>query len=153
MAVQVAQGKINNGPGYKIVIDSKALDDMLKGPNGVVVRFMIQQAEKVQAAAKRQCGYSSETPTSGRGHLRDSIVKRIMANGNAEPIVMVGSSHPIALIHHNGTRPHVIYPRTASVLAFPSDSAPNGVQFAMYTNHPGTQPNRYLTDNLRLITT
>jgi hypothetical protein len=142
-------GKINNGPGYKIIIDNHALDQMLRGPDGDVVKYMIKQAEKVQEAAKRQCGYGSGNDP--HGHLRDSIVKRIMADGKADPQVMVGSSHPIALIHHEGTRPHMIYPKKASVLAFPAAWAPSGTAFAMYVNHPGTAPNRYLTDNLPLI--
>lgn len=147
--MSTVHGRINNGPGYTIIIDNAALDNMLKGPNGEVVRYMIKQAEKVQAAAKRQCGYSDHP--GDHGHLRDSIVKRVMANGKAEPIVMVGSSNPIALIHHEGTKPHMIYPKAASVLAFPASWAPSGTAFAMYVNHPGTQPNRYLTDNLKLV--
>jgi hypothetical protein len=143
---------INNGPGYTIIIDNHALDEMLRGPNGYVVKYLIKQAEKVQAAAKNQCGYDA-AGGGDHGHLRDSIVKRVMASpGGGDPNVQVGSSHPIALIHHEGTKPHMILPTSASVLAFPADWGDvNGIAFAAQVNHPGTAPNRYLTDNLRLV--
>jgi hypothetical protein len=148
MSVQVSQGKINDSAGFKIIIDSKALDDMLRGPRGPVVMYMIKQADKVQTAAKKQCGYGAGN--SEYGHLRDSIVKRIMANGSSDPIIQIGSSHPIALMHHDGTAAHVIFPSSASVLAFEADWS-DGMVFAPMVNHPGTKPNHYLTDNLRLV--
>jgi hypothetical protein len=88
----------------------------------------------------------------GYGNLRDSIVKRIQTTGGGRgmPRVIVGSSHPIALIHHEGTRPHIIVPVKAKALRFPG-AAPSGFIFAKRVNHPGTKPNRYLTDNLHLV--
>lgn len=143
----VMQGKINNGPGYKIIIDSAALDNMLRGPHGEVVRDLIRRGETLQRLAKRQCGYGRGD--SSYGHLRDSIVKRVMTGTGGAPAVMVGSSHPIALIHHEGTKPHVILPkRFDGVLAWEDGTAMNGMRFARVVNHPGTSPNRYLTDNL-----
>jgi hypothetical protein len=139
-------GRINNGPGYKIILDSRAIDEMLRGPNGYVMRDLIRRAEMLQTLAKEQCGFGSGNDP--HGHLRDSIVKRIVSGGSGTPYVMVGSAHPIALIHHDGTAPHVIVPRNATVLAFPSDRSPSGMAFAKRVNHPGTKPNRYLTDNL-----
>jgi hypothetical protein len=141
-------GKINNGPGYKIIIDSKALDNMLRGPNGEVVRDLIRRAEMLQRLAKDQCGFGKGNDP--HGHLRDSIVKRVMSGGQ-NPQVMVGSSHPIAMIHHEGTRAHLIEPKSASVLAWEDGSAVGGMRFARRVNHPGTKPNRYLTDNLPAI--
>jgi hypothetical protein len=59
----------------------------------------------------------------------------------------VGSSVSYALIHHNGSRPHVILPVRAKSLVFTSKGR---LVVTNRVNHPGTKPNRYLTDNLRL---
>lgn len=56
-----------------------------------------------------------------------------------------GSDDPISLIHHDGTRAHVIRPRRAKVLRFVQNGR---VRYAHRVWHPGTRPNRYLTDNL-----
>jgi hypothetical protein len=142
-------GKINNGPGYKIIIDSAALSNMLRGPNGEVVRDLIRRAETLQRLAKNQCGFGKGNDP--HGHLRNSIVKRVMTGSGATPQVMVGSSHPIALIHHEGTQPHTIEPKRANALAWEDGSAQGGMRFATIVSHPGTKPNRYLTDNLPAI--
>lgn len=56
-----------------------------------------------------------------------------------------GSDNPIALIHHNGSRAHEIRPRRAKVLRFVQNGR---VRYAHRVWHPGTRPNRYLTDNM-----
>ncbi len=144
------QGKINNGPGYTIIIDSQALDNMLRGPNGEVMRDLIRRAVRLQSLAKDQCGFGKGQ--SEHGHLRDSIVKRVASGGSGDPYVLVGSTHPNAMIHHEGTRAHVILPSNAQVLAWEDGTSDNGMRFAKIVHHPGTRPNRYLTDNLPAIT-
>lgn len=143
--------QINNKPGMTLILDNKAIDEMLRGPNGPVVRYMMMKADRLQTAAKEQCHVGKGQ--SERGHLRDSIVKRITSSEGtgSMPVILVGSDHPIALIHHEGTRPHMIYPRSANVLAWEDAGAVGGMRFAAFVHHPGTQPNRYLTDNLHLI--
>lgn len=56
-----------------------------------------------------------------------------------------GSDNEIALLHHNGSRAHEIRPRRAKVLRFVQNGR---VRYAHRVWHPGTKPNRYLTDNL-----
>lgn len=53
-------------------------------------------------------------------------------------VVVVGSDKPYARIHEFGgtTRPHVIRPRTAGVLAW---TGPDGPRFARVVNHPGSK--------------
>jgi hypothetical protein len=47
----------------------------------------------------------------------------------------------------------MIFPKEADgVLAWPDATAVGGMRFAKYVRHPGTAPNRYLTDNLQAIT-
>jgi hypothetical protein len=81
------------------------------------------------------------------GTLKDSIVKRL-ANVDGELNCLVGSNDPIALIHHEGTVPHIITPKKAGGrLTFYLPGA-GAVVSVPKVNHPGTQPNRYLTDAL-----
>jgi hypothetical protein len=116
-----------------------------------VVQDLIRRCEILQAAAQRQIPMGHVGTGVGHGNLRYSLVKRVTPGSYpGMPEAMVGSSHPIALIHHEGTKPHEIIPRRAAVLAFPAAWAENGVAFAMIVFHPGTKPNRYLTDNLHL---
>jgi hypothetical protein len=128
----------------KVVIRAEALAALLRSPDGPLGRHIITLAERVQELAKEQVGVSDNNEG---GHLRDTIVKRVVQEG-AGIAVYVGSSHPIALIHHEGTRPHQILPNKASVLAF---EVGGQVVFATVVNHPGTAPNRFLTDPLRTV--
>jgi hypothetical protein len=52
------------------------------------------------------------------------------------------------LMHHQGTRPHIIVPRRAQTLRFYSRGR---IVYSKLVHHPGTKPNRYLTDNLRRV--
>jgi hypothetical protein len=144
--------QVNDSRGCRITIRGEALDEMLRGPDGYYVRDLMRRMEILQAAAKRQIRLGHIHAGGGPGNLRDSIVKRMQSpkGTNGVPVGVVGSHHPIALIHHEGTRPHVILPRRASALRWPGDG-PDGFLFAKIVHHPGTRPNRYLTDNLHLI--
>jgi hypothetical protein len=147
----MVSGRINNSKNVTFVIDNQVLADMLTGPNGMVVVYLIKRAVILQDAAKKQIRMGHVHAGGGYGNLRDSIVKRVSATPYpAMPEAQVGSSHPIALMHHEGTRPHEIRPRLAKVLRFPAAWAPGGFAVAMVVQHPGTAPNRYLTDNLHL---
>ena len=61
-------------------------------------------------------------------------------------VMKVGSDVRHALWHHEGTRPHPIVGRR--VLRFVKNGK---VVFAHKVMHPGTRPNRYLSDNLRIF--
>lgn len=133
----------------RVVIRGEALAAYLRSPSGEVGRHMISLATRVQELAKAQVGYDARKPSGEQGgqHLRDTIVKRIVEEPGGIA-VYVGSSHPIALMHHEGTRPHVITPNKASVLVFEMDGQ---LMFATIVHHPGTKPNRYLTDSLEKV--
>lgn len=136
-------------------MDPVKLAEVLRGSDGPVVRRLIEDGELVKAEAKRLVGVSKPDPVPRRGPkrrpgtLRDSIVKRVVMSGG-KPAVQVGSEDPIALYHHEGTRPHVIVPRTAPRLVFYSARA-GRVIYAKRVNHPGTRPNRFLTNALRVL--
>lgn len=137
------------GAGFsnRTVIHGDKLASVIRSPNGQVMRQLLVQAERVRLRATELCG-RSDTPGPD-GHLADTIVKRVKANGS-KAVVEIGSEHPRALMHHEGTQPHVIaavngprlvfyWARVGSVVAFPR------------VNHPGTRPNRFLTDALKVL--
>lgn len=136
----------------QVQLDSRAIADLLRGPQGPTARYLSLLAERVQVAAKRRVGYDANKPPGEQGgaHLRDTIVKRITVSlGGVE--VLVGSEHPIAYLHHEGTEPHEIRARNASVLHF---TLPDGTEvFVRSVHHPGTRPNRYLTDAMKEVVT
>jgi hypothetical protein len=117
--------------------------DLIK-PGGnihtAVTKHLLKKGKAVEMAAKRQVGVRT-------GALRASIHLRYGVDSGGQ-FVTVGSKLPYARSHHEGTRAHVIRPRKAQVLRFSNNGR---VVYAHKVNHPGTKPNRYLTDNLRLI--
>jgi hypothetical protein len=135
----------------KFVVDNAKLDQVLRGPSGPVYQNMMRRAQILQLAAAAQVR-EGQGDSGPRGHLRASIVKRFVAKPRGKFLMemWVGSNHPRAMMYHEGTRPHVIAARNPdSPLHFTTS---DGIEvFAAFVQHPGTQPNRYLTDNLPLI--
>lgn len=138
----------------RIVVDGDKVRRYFAEAGGDVVRFMLQQGELVKLDAQRRVGVYQPPPAGPSrarrpGTLRDSIVKRFHMTSDGV-VVEVGSEDPIALLHHEGTEPHVIEARNAPALVFWSDRA-GRVVVARSVNHPGTQPNRFLTDALAVL--
>jgi hypothetical protein len=125
----------------KVVFNKAAMDEMLKNPSGMVGRYIAERARRIVIAAKMQAGVKT-------GRLKNSIHMRHMRGGAAGQYVMVGSNLHYALLHHEGTKPHLIVPNRSTVLRFSSGGR---VIYTHAVRHPGTRPNRYLTDNLYLI--
>lgn len=126
----------------RVVMDPVKLAEVLRGPNGPVMRRLIEDGEFVKDRARSYVRVHKPVPQEQRkrrpGTLRDSIVKRIRGEG----VVEVGSEDPIALIEHEGTEPHTIHGnpllvfwwgKVGRVVAFPK------------VNHPGTTGSHYLT--------
>jgi hypothetical protein len=61
--------------------------------------------------------------------------------------VRVESNHPATMYVIKGTRPHIIRPRTRSVLKF---TVQGRTVFARVVHHPGTRKNDFLTKALRM---
>jgi len=121
-----------NEPSYRLVFESE---------NGLVGRDLNQRALRVQEAARAQVGVRT-------GELQRSI-KRTWTRRNGKTLsVSVGSNARHAAVHHEGSEPHVIRARYAKALRYEGNGGE--IVFAKAVNHPGTDPNRYLTDNLRL---
>lgn len=93
----------------------------------------------IVGAARRQVGKNT-------GELSRSIHYDIRRFGGL-PEVWVGTYNSIAYIHHEGTRPHAISARNKTYLRY---SSKGRIAYARTVIHPGTKPNRFLTDNLYL---
>ena len=123
-----------------VVIRKAELDFMLNNPSGDVGRYLAKKGKIVQAAAKAQVGVRT-------GALRASIHMRHLRDSRGQ-FIKVGSSLNYALLHHEGSKPHIIVPDRATILKFATRGR---VVYAHAVRHPGTKANRYLTDNLKLV--
>lgn len=115
-------------------------DAYFNTPGGQVGRYLARRGRRVRDAARRQVGVST-------GALRASIHMRHYRDTRGQ-VIKIGSSLPYAKAHHNGTKAHVITPSKRRALRFFSKGV---LIFTRSVMHPGTKPNRYLTDNLKLI--
>ncbi len=148
-------GPLGEGAYYTFTPNIPGFTGLTRRPSGAVGRDLARRAALVEAAAKQQVpigrvrGGPGTKRTAGR-NLRDTIRTRIAYTAWQPPVAYVGSDHPIALIHHEGSRPHLILPRKpGGVLVFYPRGQSTPV-FARRVNHPGTKPNHYLTGNLHL---
>lgn len=132
-----------------VVWDTAALSRLGRDLAGPVGRDLARRGERVRDAARAQVRIGAPDPLRPKvgPHLRDTITSHVFADARGL-VARVGSDAPTALLHHEGTRPHEIVPRTARVLRFHWPKA-GRVVYLRRVQHPGTRPNRYLTDNLR----
>lgn len=105
---------------------------------GSVNRRMARFGNEVKREAQARVGVKS-------GRLRDSITVR-QGHAAGKVFVRVGPVRvPYAELHHEGTKPHVIYPRRRQALKFVPTGGTTHV-FRRRVFHPGTKPNRYLAE-------
>lgn len=119
------------------IADGAAIAKLLRSEQGFVAAELLRKGQRVQARAKQLVGKDTHK-------LERSINKRLGHDGRGL-YVYVGSTVPYSLLHHEGTRPHVIVPVKAQVLRFQTRG---GIRFAAIVHHPGTRPNRYLVNAL-----
>jgi hypothetical protein len=112
-------------------------DEMVRGPRGPVSRMLLTKGRRLKTLARHQVGFKS-------GRLYKSIGDNLRPY-HSSLMVEVGSPVKYALLHHEGTRAHHIYPRRAKVLRF---ARYGRINYRYRVFHPGTKPNRYLTDHL-----
>lgn len=116
------------------------LDQLLVSPDGAVGRHLAYKGKLIEAAAKAQVGRKT-------GALRASIHMRHKRNTRYQ-YIEVGSKLKYARMHHEGTKPHLIFPQKKTVLRFFSKGQ---IVHTHLVRHPGTRPNRYLSDQLKLV--
>lgn len=123
-----------------IVFRRPVLDKFLNSPSGPIGRYLYGRGLRVLIAARSQVGVKT-------GRLKASLHMEHSRKGPGQQ-VRIGSPLNYALLHHEGSRPHIIVPRRAETLRF---SARGRIVYTRIVRHPGTKPNKYLTDNLYLI--
>lgn len=130
-----------------VKMDVNAIARMIRSPDGPVMRATAEIATRTQVIAKQRVGVGADPERGGR-HLRDRIVKRFIVDSKGPAIALV-AEEPHATYHHEGTAPHIIRPVRAKVLRFPVSKGSGTFVYAPEVHHPGTQPNRFLTDAAR----
>lgn len=115
-------------------------NDLTKNPNGIIGKYFRQKGKLLEQLAKKQVGKKTR-------QLYKSIHSTTIYTGTGF-LTRVGSDNKIARLHHDGTRPHKIFPKKSKTLRFHSHGK---IVFARVVNHPGTKPNKYLTDNLKKV--
>jgi len=137
-------GKLSIDFSYKfkgLVFRQPQFDIFLNSTSGTVGRYVRTRGKMILAAAKIQVGKDT-------GALERSINMVHNRLGTRGHIMTIGSPLDYALVHHEGSRPHVITPRDANILRFSSGGR---VIYTHKVNHPGTRPNRYLSDQLWMV--
>jgi hypothetical protein len=124
-----------------IWVENKAgMYQVLKSPVGEVGLHMKNIGRKIQIGAIMQAGFRT-------GMLKLSIGVSQSTTPTGQE-VRVGSSVPHALVHHEGTRPHRITGRNGGMLRFAKQGR---IVYARSVMHPGTRPNKYLSDQLWVV--
>lgn len=127
-------------PSY-IVINDPVLDHFLNDPLGEIGVQLTQRGRRMLLASKAQVGKNT-------GALAASISMRRYRDADSQ-YIWLGSENKIAYMHHQGTRPHVISPHmNHQFLRFRTHGQ---TVFSKRVMHPGTRPNHYLSDQLKLV--
>lgn len=116
------------------------IDYELNQPGGMVGRYMDRTGKRMVAGAKAQVGVRT-------GALRASIHKRHERWARGQ-LFEVSATTSYALMHHEGTSPHLIVGHSGRNLRFMSRGR---VVYTKVVNHPGTRSNKYLTDQFKYI--
>lgn len=115
-----------------------AVDRLLNQPGGEVGKYLKVKGNEILTSARSRVGVRT-------GRLRASLHMRHLRDARGQ-YLWIGSDVSYALDHHEGTRPHMIVPKTGKTLRFVSKGR---VVYAHAVRHPGTKANRYLADALR----
>lgn len=124
----------------KFVVNQVAYKELTESPTGMTGMWLRRRALRLQMLAQIQVGKKT-------GKLKNDIKYKVVRDSRGL-IATVGANNKIALMHHNGTRPHIILPKRAQTLRFFSRGR---IVYAKVVHHPGTKPNKYLTDNLSRV--
>jgi hypothetical protein len=128
----------------KLVIYKPILNFELNHSHGIVGRHLHRTANRITQLAKLQVGKKT-------GRLRESIRFEHIGRSVLGPRVKVGAYTTYAMVHHQGSRPRIIKPKNADgVLIFRKGPR---IITTKVVRHPGTRPNRYLTDPMRRVVT
>lgn len=121
--------------------DNAAIRYVLRGQGGLVWNDIEKRTRRAHNLARIQVGKDTR-------ELYRSISYRVNVGSRGGVTGTVVADNKIALLHHEGSVPHIIAARKAKSLRFKSRGK---IVYAKVVRHPGTRPNRYLTDSLRKV--
>jgi len=122
-----------------VVIYRNKLNIELNTPAGGLWKYLEVKGNKAVKDAKRMVGVKT-------GALRKSIDMQHLSIRGGQQLI-IGSNKSYALLHHKGTRPHLIVPNPPNrMLVFRKGARLIVTPRVM---HPGTKANPYLTNQLR----
>lgn len=122
----------------RFIVDGAVLEEMTRGPGGMVWNFLERRAVSFQERAREQAPIRT-------GDLRKSIVKRPIEPAPGGLGIRVIAAMPYALFVHEGTRPHNI----PNAFGYGPTFGIGGRFEGMF--HPGNHANHFLTDNLGIF--
>lgn len=111
-------------------------------PGALPRQVMDMAREEIVQRAQDKLSTMTDTRT---GKLMNSHHVQPLAVTGSMMATMVENTAPYAGFVHDGTRPHVIVPRNASVLRFVPKGG-GGPVFARRVNHPGTSPRPWMKE-------
>lgn len=120
----------------RFVRDASGIRHVLKDINGPTGRHITALSSQTASTAKARVGVDTTK-------LRESIGFSVALKGHL--VGRIGSDVSYALLHHEGSSAHWIFPNKKKALKFNRGAQ---VVFAKAVYHPGTKPNRYLTSSL-----
>lgn len=121
--------------------DRAGIHYVLRGQGGPVWNHIEKKTKRAHTLARIQVGKDTR-------ELYRSISYRVSVGSRGGVLGTVVADNKIALLHHEGSVPHIIAARKAKALRFKSRGK---IVYAKVVRHPGTRPNRYLTDSLRKV--
>lgn len=122
-----------------VVLYKPILNYELNVQGGMVGRHLQKIGAKIVAGARSQVGVRT-------GRLRTSIHMTHHTEASGQ-YIKVGSRLSYAYLHHEGTKPHIITPNPPNTTLRFSKGA--RIIQTTVVRHPGTKPNRYLSNQLR----
>lgn len=117
--------------------DPDGWEQLTRGPDDLIGRDLAKRGVRLKSLAMKQAHKKT-------GKLAASMTTSLSVDFKGLQVT-VGSNVKHALMHHEGTKPHIIKPRRARTLRFVQRGK---IRYAQRVFHPGSRPNRYLTDNL-----
>lgn len=106
--------------------------------------------DHVESLAKRTTVLAKRYVGKRTGALAASIGYHVVNGALGGVEAYVEASNRIALLHHEGSRPHIILPRHGRTLRIKQGGR---VVYVQMVRHPGTKPNPYLVTALRQVVT
>lgn len=125
----------------KFTPDPAGMHHVLRGVGGPVWNDIQKRTRRATTFAKAQVGKDTRA-------LYRSISSRVSVGSRGGVTGVVTANNKKAIMHHNGTRPHIIMANKSSTLRFKSRGK---IVYAKVVRHPGTKPNRFLTDSLNKV--